>query len=131
MKLGTARHHQDLLYEIMLNHSRVVSQGTEITFMWVPAHIGIPGNEKADRMAKEAVKRERVDINMKGKKKSQSLEGNHQTVAGILGQLNKDRNLYRIQKKVGLTEHSRSDRKEQVIMSRLQIGHSNLNNTLH
>ncbi len=31
-------------------------------FMWRTAYAGIPGNEKTDRVAKEAVKREQVDI---------------------------------------------------------------------
>ncbi len=33
-----------------------------ITYMWVPAHVGIQGHEKVDRLAKEATKKEHVDI---------------------------------------------------------------------
>jgi ribonuclease HI len=34
----------------MLDH-----EGPRITLLWVPSHKGIPGNEKADQVAKEAL----------------------------------------------------------------------------
>uniref|UniRef100_A0A1Y1LJ06 RNase H type-1 domain-containing protein n=2 Tax=Photinus pyralis TaxID=7054 RepID=A0A1Y1LJ06_PHOPY len=35
----------------------------EIVFMWVPGHVGIPGNEQADRAARTAICKDRVDVN--------------------------------------------------------------------
>ena len=34
--------------------SQLVQRGNEVTVQWVPAHVGIEGNEVADRFAKEA-----------------------------------------------------------------------------
>jgi hypothetical protein len=34
----------------MLDH-----EGRRITLLWAPSHVGIPGNEKADHAAKEAL----------------------------------------------------------------------------
>ena len=34
--------------------SRLVAKGNEVAICWVPAHVGVTGNEKADEMAKGA-----------------------------------------------------------------------------
>lgn len=54
----TARRHLDFLYEILFINSRKVWQGTNVIFMWVQAHSGVLSNEKADKLAKEAVEKE-------------------------------------------------------------------------
>ena len=38
-----------LLYELILVQNR------NIIFYWIPSHVGIPGNDKVDRLAKEAI----------------------------------------------------------------------------
>ena len=44
IKNRTVKTHQEILYEILVKTSRLIQQGKEITFMWVPAHSGIQGN---------------------------------------------------------------------------------------
>jgi len=36
--------------------------GITVIFVWVPAHIGFKGNEKADNAAKVATRREYIDV---------------------------------------------------------------------
>jgi ribonuclease HI len=38
----------------MAKASELVQKGIEVTLQWVPSHIGIEGNEKADKAAKKA-----------------------------------------------------------------------------
>lgn len=63
IKVGSGKHHLELLYDLLFTNSRLVNQGKGI--MWVPEHIGIPDNERADKAANEAASREQVDINIK------------------------------------------------------------------
>ncbi len=44
----------DLTMVIMHKLARLDALGKEVTFEWVPAHMGIPGNECADSLAKAA-----------------------------------------------------------------------------
>ena len=38
--------------------------GLIVIFLWVPAHIGIRGNEMADRMAKNFTKISKIDLSI-------------------------------------------------------------------
>ncbi|WP_179117650.1 ribonuclease H family protein, partial [Solemya velum gill symbiont] len=44
--------HHPLVLKIYLEYSKMLSQ---VTFCWLPGHMGIPGNERADRLAKAAL----------------------------------------------------------------------------
>jgi len=54
----------DLLVEILQVLYRIHKAGNEVGFLWVPAHMGVEGNEEADEVAKKAVQEERVQLDL-------------------------------------------------------------------
>ncbi len=52
----------DLLLEIFTIMLRIQRAGTDVQLCWVPAHIGVEGNEKADEIAKRALKLKENEI---------------------------------------------------------------------
>lgn len=53
------------MYEVTIVHGRIRRQGTEVIFMWVPAHVGTVGSDRVDRIAKQTMKKEVMDTNNK------------------------------------------------------------------
>lgn len=47
-----------IIYSIRQSYYDVIKQDKEVTLFWVPAHVGIPGNESADQTAKSAATKE-------------------------------------------------------------------------
>lgn len=51
----------DLVNTILLEIHALAAQGVEIRLEWVPAHVGINGNEIADNIAKDALNNEEIE----------------------------------------------------------------------
>ncbi|KAI2650690.1 Gag-Pol polyprotein [Labeo rohita] len=59
---GTSASRQDILFEILQNIYRINHMGVSVEFVWIPAHVGIEGNEEVDKLAKTALRKEEVEI---------------------------------------------------------------------
>ena len=53
---------QDILYSVLQSITRIVHQGGQVRFLWVPAHVGVRGNERADELAKRALMKANADM---------------------------------------------------------------------
>ena len=53
-----------MLLQIKDMFDKIEVHQKEIVFMWVPGHVGIRGNETADRVAKEALDKEPMNDRM-------------------------------------------------------------------
>ena len=131
---GTSYSRQDLLYEIMSVHTATRRRGVESVFMWVPAHVGILGNERVDKLAKQTVRKESIDPYIRlsrAEGKSIVWKESNMKWQEQWDQEGKGRHLSAIQNRVGTARSGGGNKKEETVITRLRIGHTNLNSTLH
>jgi len=53
--LGWSHVDQDTIYKYLKTYSTLTNTGKTVILCWIPGHVGIPGNERADRVAKAAL----------------------------------------------------------------------------
>ena len=53
---------QDVLYEVLQSVTRIAKQGGQVKFLWVPAHVGVRGTERVDQLAKRALKKGNIEM---------------------------------------------------------------------
>lgn len=134
IKTGQSETRQDIVLEIVLLASNLMKSGVGITFVWVPAHIGVLGNEMADKCAKKATEHPSIDMAVnvsKAEVKSmvkRKVKGEWQMLweDGLTG-----RQFYNIHKKVGVLRPTSRSRREENVFSRMRFGHTSLNSNLH
>ena len=123
---------EDLMLEIYQCIYRLHRIGIAIGFCWVPAHVGIEGNETADRMAKKALNMKQItDITFgKGEGKAIIKKNITELWQNMWDTENKGRTYYRIQKSINVKSVIGKNRREIVALTRLRFDHTNLNKTL-
>lgn len=125
---------QDIIIEILQLLQNLEQKNKIVEFVWVPAHSGVEGNEAADRLAKTVMAKERIEMKIRYSRaelKSVIKKGIHKKWQISWDNEQKGRHLYAIQPKVGQILKSWGSRKEDCILSRIRIGHTGLNATLH
>jgi len=48
-------HNHDTIYKYVERYTTLTNSGKTVILCWIPGHLGIPGNERADRVAKAAL----------------------------------------------------------------------------
>lgn len=133
IKDGHSVSRPDILIEIQQTLYRIQMMGLTVVFLWVPAHIGIKGNERADKKAKEGSKNCNIDIKVgfsKSEVKSLIKLRLRERWQKQWEEERKGRWFFRIQRKVGEMRGAERNRKEETIITRLRFGHTGLNGSL-
>ena len=128
--------HRNLNHPMLLDffklHSMLCSDGYDITFVWIPSHIGIRGNEIVDSIARRAV--------------TEALSETHIPFSDLKPLINAyiqkewqhdwdsqpDNKLHKIRPK--LNEHlpgTSGSRREEVVLTRLHVGHCRLTHSFY
>ena len=118
-----------LHFQIINLHQQLIDQGAHIKFLWIPAHSGINGNEKADEGAKRALNLPHIT----------QVNSNHHSIRSSTNQCVKRywekkwtedvkrTQLHDIKTKIGTwSSSSRKNRLEEKTLARLRIGHTYL-----
>ena len=111
----------------LLNKLNTLSKNNNIIFTWIQSHIGIQGNEKADKAAKKALQ---IDM-CKSKIPYTDLKPTIKKFISDKWQKSWDNQtqnkLHEIQEAIGEWPTGyRSIRREEVILARLRIGHTHI-----
>ncbi|XP_061909335.1 uncharacterized protein LOC133653724 isoform X1 [Entelurus aequoreus] len=125
---------QDLVYEIVQAVYRINKAGGVVTFLWAPAHVGVEGNELADKYAKQATTKTEVNMEIKHSKEEVKniikIEHNKKWQDNW-NKETKGREYYKVQRRVGVMRGGGNrNRKEEDIITRMRLGHTYLNSSL-
>lgn len=122
-KTGPTLNKIDNYIEILSNQKK------KINFLWTPGHSGIPGNEAADKAAKEAARMNTPPIqiyelnDIKAYLKDR-VRKNWESMWAEIPLSNKLRNIKKTTKQ--WVSAARGNRREEVVLTRMRIGHTNL-----
>ena len=136
LETGASQSRPNLLEEVKCMISNLfINQAFDLKFMWTPAHSGIVGNERADRLAKQALQRDGTDIVVPLElKEAYSLADSIITVKwqSQWDSTEKGRLYHLIEPVVSnKIKYSNTNRDKETTITRLRLGKCYLNHYLH
>jgi hypothetical protein len=125
--LPTIDQKHPFLLDILKQYNCILTRQSKIVeFCWIPSHIGIYGNIKADKAAKDALKFDTAEFRIPYTDLKFSIKVYVNSLWQIYWDLFYTSKLYSIQNKVNKPFNIILKREDEVIISRLRISHSKL-----
>ena len=121
-----------LIVQILYNLRSLQERDVDVTFEWVPAHVGIFGNENVDGLAKKGAAKNRIEVKVPFTKQELThfmISDCHELWQFEWENSNKGRDLYQIQPTVenGFKIRNNICRKEEIILHQIRMGKCKLN----
>jgi len=114
----------DVVQEILKDYTTLTNSGKSIVLCWIPSHVNIPGNERADTAAKSALSLAITNIKLPGCDLISRVCLREWQEIWSHCVSNK---LYAIYQTVGTVGHNKKlSRHESIIINRIRIGHTRL-----
>ena len=119
-----------LILQILIKYHSLREAGKKIILFWIPSHVGIPGNEKADIAAKKALQNPKSDMTIPFSDFRHNISNYIKNCWQNTWNTEIHNKLHYINPRAGLGVplHSLS-RREDVVMTRLRLGHTHLTHT--
>ena len=114
-----------LVRQVKEKYSNLTSSKT-ILFCWIPAHVGIRGNEKADKAAKESLKLIQTNMKIPSSDFNPIIKNEIKKKWQTLWENTIDNKLHRIKPNLGKPNENTNCRKDQVVITRCRIGHTRI-----
>ena len=125
----------NLLNDVIKLISTIKMAGIDLHLCWIPGHVDVSGNEEADRLAKEALNKTSIDIEVDLEMKEAYKKVDAHIMKSWQDRWNtevKGRYYHAIQPTVSKTIKFRTrHRKKETTITRLRIGRCGLNHYLH
>lgn len=117
---------QPYILDLLVQYYHLTHQGKVIEFCWIPSHIGIPGNTKADGAAKTALQYDVTFFKIPYTDIKYFVKLYVNSLWQIYWEFCDTNKLYAIENKVNKSYNFGLKRQDEVIISRIRIGHSKI-----
>ena len=113
-------------YNILKEYTSLKLQGYNIVFCWIPSHIGIHGNTKADSAAKQALQLPITDFKIPYTDLKALIREYVKHLWQIDWNENVNNKLHKINPIISKTQSVILKRRDEVVITRCRIGHSRI-----
>ena len=116
-----------IILKLKLKMHIILSKGINISFLWIPSHVGIEGNEMADELAKAGLSYENIkDLKVPQSDYKQIITQHFQSKWQASWSEQTSNKLHAIQPKLRPRTNLGLSRRDGVKYTRLKIGHTHL-----